>query len=231
MTRPRIVNDALELLYYKKGLLVEEPDPRDYSDEVHLGSVGDKGKLPKYVNLGGRADNQGRTNKCTAYATKKNFEIHVSNYLMSKSNWFEAGEQWNNQLLDPGTADPSHGDYISSAMKSLKKFGLYYRGKQWMIDSYLFTPKESWKGRLAQGYPITTGLRVLFPMCDKDHVWRANTSGGGHAILIVGYDDKNKRFICLNSWGSKWGHNGYFYINYSDQALLMRGWVLKPKFD
>jgi hypothetical protein len=34
-------------------------------------------------------------------------------------------------------------------------------------------------------------------------------SGDGHVILLVGYDKATKRFIFRNSWGEKWGKNGY----------------------
>ena len=32
---------------------------------------------------------------------------------------------------------------------------------------------------------------------------------GGHAILAVGFDQKSERFIFRNSWGKKWGRDGY----------------------
>ncbi len=38
---------------------------------------------------------------------------------------------------------------------------------------------------------------------------------GGHAITLVGYDDKKELFTVRNSWGSVWGDAGYFYIPYS----------------
>jgi C1A family cysteine protease len=37
---------------------------------------------------------------------------------------------------------------------------------------------------------------------------------GGHAVLIVGYDNEKEHLIVLNSWGSSWGDNGYFYMPY-----------------
>lgn len=37
---------------------------------------------------------------------------------------------------------------------------------------------------------------------------------GGHAILLVGYDDKTKVFKFQNSWGVEWGDKGYGYIPY-----------------
>jgi hypothetical protein len=41
------------------------------------------------------------------------------------------------------------------------------------------------------------------------------TTRGGHAVLIVGYDDDEEYFIVKNSWGTGWGESGYFRIDYS----------------
>ena len=38
---------------------------------------------------------------------------------------------------------------------------------------------------------------------------------GGHAVLVVGYDNKKKWFIVRNSWGEGWGDKGYFYLPYT----------------
>jgi C1A family cysteine protease len=38
---------------------------------------------------------------------------------------------------------------------------------------------------------------------------------GGHAVVCVGYDDTQQRFICRNSWGIDWGQAGYFTIPYA----------------
>jgi len=38
---------------------------------------------------------------------------------------------------------------------------------------------------------------------------------GGHEVLIVGYDDDKQRYMLLNSWGSKWGDQGFFYLPYA----------------
>lgn len=37
---------------------------------------------------------------------------------------------------------------------------------------------------------------------------------GGHAVLVVGYNDKTSRFLIRNSWGPKWGAGGYFTMPY-----------------
>ena len=37
---------------------------------------------------------------------------------------------------------------------------------------------------------------------------------GGHAVMAVGYSDASQRFLIRNSWGPKWGINGYFTLPY-----------------
>ena len=48
-----------------------------------------------------------------------------------------------------------------------------------------------------------------------------DTELGGHALLCMGYDDEKKCFLVLNSWGDKWGLDGYCYIPY--------GYITNPK--
>ena len=38
---------------------------------------------------------------------------------------------------------------------------------------------------------------------------------GGHAMLIIGYDDALQSFKILNSWGRNWGFNGIHYMPYN----------------
>ena len=40
------------------------------------------------------------------------------------------------------------------------------------------------------------------------------SQAGGHAVLAVGFDDKTRRFIVRNSWGTDWGQHGYFTMPY-----------------
>ena len=49
---------------------------------------------------------------------------------------------------------------------------------------------------------------------------------GGHAFVIVGYDDKG--FWVLNSWGPTWGQGGIAHWHYTDWATsVMDAWVLQ----
>ena len=37
---------------------------------------------------------------------------------------------------------------------------------------------------------------------------------GGHAMLIVGYDDDLECWCIANSWGENWGLNGFGFLPY-----------------
>ena len=48
---------------------------------------------------------------------------------------------------------------------------------------------------------------------------------GGHAICVVGFDQRNRIFKFANSWGTQWGDHGFGHIGYATlQALLMDAW-------
>lgn len=57
---------------------------------------------------------------------------------------------------------------------------------------------------------------------------RTEQSLGSHCMLIVGYDDNKNggSFIVQNSWGSKWGDNGYCYVKYSMFNYIHDCWTL-----
>lgn len=86
------------------------------------------------------------------------------------------------------------------------------------------TDLDFWRHTLAEGYPIAFALntfqsfdeatrnrgRVPIPK-QSDNVRETH---GWHAMLCVGYSDKDRMFIVRNSWGSEWGDQGYCYIPY-----------------
>jgi hypothetical protein len=42
---------------------------------------------------------------------------------------------------------------------------------------------------------------------------------GGHCVCCVGYDDNQQAWLCKNSWGSRWGLSGYFWIAYGQCGI------------
>jgi len=69
--------------------------------------------------------------------------------------------------------------------------------------------------------PLVTTLSVysdFFSYNGGIYSYTTGTYQGGHAVLIVGYDDVNECFIVKNSWGTGWGEHGFFRIDYSQLA-------------
>ncbi|HMH24365.1 MAG TPA: C1 family peptidase [Puia sp.] len=78
------------------------------------------------------------------------------------------------------------------------------------------------EGCLADGFPFVFGFTV-YESFEGDLVAKNGTLNmpaksekvvGGHAVLAVGYNDTQKRFIVRNSWSDSWGQKGYFTIPY-----------------
>jgi C1A family cysteine protease len=78
------------------------------------------------------------------------------------------------------------------------------------------------KGCLASGYPFIIGFTV-YESFESQEVARTGVVPmpasneqvlGGHAVMVVGYDDSKSRFIIRNSWGDGWGMKGYFTMPY-----------------
>src|SRR5215472_4255435 len=78
------------------------------------------------------------------------------------------------------------------------------------------------KGCLAAGTPFVGGFSVYEsiqnPQVEQTGDIPLPRQGesllGGHAILIVGYDDAKQVFNLRNSWGDGWGNGGYGTLPY-----------------
>lgn len=89
------------------------------------------------------------------------------------------------------------------------------------------------KNQLASGNTVAFGFRVFKSFMGKDvastGIMPMPKQGeqlmGGHAVLAVGYDDEKKVLIVRNSWGTKWGDKGYFYMPYDNMKWSMDFWT------
>ncbi|MGC9667719.1 C1 family peptidase [Planosporangium sp. 12N6] len=93
------------------------------------------------------------------------------------------------------------------------------------------------KGCLAHGYPFVFGFRV-YESFESAEVAKTGVvpmpnsteeALGGHAVLAVGYDDADARFLVRNSWGPGWGQGGYFTMPYAyltDRTLSSDFWAV-----
>ena len=52
----------------------------------------------------------------------------------------------------------------------------------------------------------------------------------GHAVTIVGFDDNISAFKMVNSYGTHWGHEGFFWMKYKDFDLYAREGIVMYLF-
>ncbi len=90
------------------------------------------------------------------------------------------------------------------------------------------------KEHLAKDVPVVIGMMVggsfMQEMSGKS-VWYPTNDDysqmgfGGHAMCVVGYDDRKDgvgAFQVMNSWGTNWGQNGFAWIKYADFKHFVR---------
>lgn len=74
------------------------------------------------------------------------------------------------------------------------------------------------KSQLAAGFPVVIGMMVddgFMKLSREIYSERSGRALGGHALVVVGYDDNFQAYKVINSWGTDWGDNGYGRISYS----------------
>jgi hypothetical protein len=77
--------------------------------------------------------------------------------------------------------------------------------KQCLVNGYPFI-----FGILLYASFATVGANGIVPIPSPNE-----TILGGHAMVCVGFNDTQQRFIVCNSWGTDWGDHGVCYIPYA----------------
>ena len=142
--------------------------------------------------------------------------------------WYHHGvcteRTWPATIEDRDLDDPK---FVAECLKT--PLGAYYRVSSRRIDDMQSAITEL--GAIAASAAVHEGWRT-----PKSRRIRGRTNWviegpaaemGGHAFLIAGYNDVG--FLIQNSWGTKWGHNGYATLPYDD--WLDNGydaWVGRP---
>ncbi len=90
----------------------------------------------------------------------------------------------------------------------------------------------STKRAIANGHPVLMAINCANSLCNSqgvrsDGLWQPvgnenpRIQYGGHALVVVAYDDSKfgcGAFLIQNSWGENWGYKGYFWITYYHYA-------------
>lgn len=165
-----------------------------------------------------------------------------------------------NERVIEHTVKSDSGAMIRDGIKTLKKQGVCSEKKwPYVISKFAVKPSpacykeavehqiisyqriltlDQMRDCLAEGFPFVFGFTV-YESFESQQVAKTGIVQmphsdervvGGHAVLAVGYNDAEKRFIVRNSWGTDWGMRGYFTMPYaylSDRNLSDDFWVIR----
>ena len=98
-----------------------------------------------------------------------------------------------------------------------------WENQAYKIDSWGSVSQKvaSIKSALAKYGPLPTAMMVYEDFMHYKSGIYSYTTGkklGGHAVLLVGYNDAEQYFIVKNSWTPGWGEAGFFRIAYSEMS-------------
>lgn len=114
---------------------------------------------------------------------------------------------------------PEHMLPMNGTLSPLSPNIFFSIAAQFRITGYYNLRKnlDQWRAWIAGVGPVLTRL-------DVDETWKRATATdgyletykpekkyGGHAVCLVGYE--NNHFIVRNSWGTKWGDQGFAYAS------------------
>ena len=194
-------------------------------------------------------ENQGRLGSCTANALAGNLQFLEKFSGQTYKDVSRLFIYYNERAIE-GTVRFDSGAMIRDGIKVLAKFGVCpesiwpYDISQFTRKPSAVCYKEGLKHRiisyhrletlndmlncLAEGFPFVFGFTVyesfeslkvaktgIVPMPK-----RSEKTLGGHAVMAVGYDQKQKRIIVRNSWGVEWGQAGYFTMPFAYFEML-----------
>jgi C1A family cysteine protease len=190
--------------------------------------------------------NQGNCGSCWAFATTAALESYT---LMKNSLPGQELNLAEQVMVSCGGAGSCGGGYIGTAANYIKNTGLPLETcypysatngtcstacYNWQANSYKITgwgyvattapTVDAIKNALVTYGPLVTTMDVyadFFSYHSGIYKYVSGAYQGGHAILIVGYDDTTQCFKVKNSWGTGWGEAGYFRIAYSEVTSVV----------
>jgi C1A family cysteine protease len=241
----------------KYGWIRDLPDQRDYKYTAIKSGAGLPQCIDLRKSFPEVYD-QGNLGSCTAQAVAAAIQFeHIKNHHteFDPSRLFI---YYNERVLE-GTVNTDSGAMLRDGVKTVAQQGVctetlwkyeikdfkkkptqicYQEAKNDRVIEYyrLRQNLKYLKNCLAQGYPFVFGFSVYenIDNVGKDGILNVpdlnESCLGGHAVLCVGYNDNNNRFIIRNSWGAKWGDNGHFYMPYeyvTNPELAADFWTIR----
>jgi C1A family cysteine protease len=242
----------------KYGWIRDLPDHRDYKLEhlhldnlpekvdlrVSMPAVYDQGELGSCTAnaIAGAIEHQFITQKLSIFVPSRLF-IYFNERAMEGTIHSDSGAQIRDgikSVITQGVCPETEWPYIENKFADTPTENCYQDARKNIVERYTSIGQNlpTLKSCLAQGYPIIFGASI-YENFESDAVAKSGIVPmpgkheqclGGHAILIVGYNNDQHSFIVRNSWGSNWGINGYCYFPYNyivNPDLASDFWTIK----
>lgn len=233
------------------------PSLPDQRDKQFISSTLVLPKLVDLRNEDTPIYDQGQLGSCTANAIAAHLDFNRKKQGEQPIVPSRLFIYYNERAAD-GTVDSDAGSTIRESAKTVKKNGappetlwpylvskfknkpttqVYKDAVSYEDLTYLSVRRLNLKDRLAEGYPVVIGISVYesfeSPAAMKTGVIpmpeMSESLLGGHAVMLVGYNEVTEQFIFRNSWSSSWGASGYGFLPYaylSNSSLSSDFWSL-----
>lgn len=238
----------------KYGWKKDKVDTRDYPYK----NIKPNLELPQSVDLRSKCskvEDQGNLGSCTAQALVGNLEfleenkkdlsrlfVYYNERVIEGSVSEDAGAEIRDgikTLANTGVCSEWLWSYITNQFARKPWFWCYWISARHKISSYhKIDGLEEMKTCLADGFPFVFGFAV-YESFESDEVAKTGIvpmpkNGeqiiGGHAVMVVGYDDSKRMVLVRNSWGEDWGLKGYFWMPYeyiSNKDICDDFWTIR----
>jgi C1A family cysteine protease len=189
-----------------------------------------------------------RTTKLSANVTPARLAIYYWERLIEGSTAEDAGAELRDGLKvvagKPGYVDEAEWPYDISRFAVAPGPTVVVDAARDRVTKYLRVPisRDSMRQALAAGFPVVVGFQV-FNAIESAEVARTGVLPmpgprdqpiAGHAVLLVGYDDRSGLWTCRNSWGPDWGQGGYFTVPYGyldNPAYASDFWTIQQEVE
>lgn len=189
----------------------------------------------------GPVESQGTVGSCTGHAITNAFEIQMKKMYPEQYYELSTMFVYYHSRLFRDNLTKDSGAYIKDGLKAVKRYGIckqtlwpydvdkfdvqphpdcYVDASRRVVTLYerLYSLTDILEV-LNANRPVVTGIRIyesFYNINENNDVLSipsySETSVGGHAMVLVGYDISKGQFIAKNSFGDDWGSNGYCWI-------------------
>ena len=242
--------------FHTFGWIPDIPDQRDFlytavRPRVKLSKTVDLREKCSMI------EDQGKLGSCTAQALAGNIEfldnlpdtqytdvsrlfIYYNERVLIHYENYDSGASLRDgirTLKHQGVCDESLWPYKVGDFAKKPSQKCYDNAKNHCIKTYYrIRNLNEMLACLSDGYPFVFGFTVYESFLTEKVAQtgiasmpgNSERAQGGHAVMAVGYDQKAKRFLIRNSWGTSWGIEGHFTIPFEYlETLAADFWTIR----